>query len=114
MTNCYGRELLLSFASHSRSPQPTGSSSLNEPPGGTFTQNALLTNRVARIFEGPRLNPCGSMVEDLLELLCYEDDYTKIAVVTFRKSNRGGSMGPFLRLRGSWDMNNWKIFNLVL
>ena len=117
MTNLYGRQLLVSFALKSRSPQPTVSSSLTAPPCTIFTQKALLTNQAGKVFVGSNLKPYGSRIEVLLEFRYYEDHYTSHNGFDFPKiSERPIVEGvwAFSSVFGdSWNINDWNTLNLA-
>jgi len=63
MTNVYGKQLSLSFASNAGGPSPVGNPSATTLPNNAFTQYAFPTGWAGRIYVGPNLNPDGSKIE---------------------------------------------------
>ena len=63
MTNVYGKQLSLSFASNAGGPSPVDNPSATTLPDNAFTQYAFPTGWARRIYVGPNLNPDGSKIE---------------------------------------------------
>lgn len=63
MTNVYGKQLSLSFASNAGGPSPVDNPSATTLPDNAFTQYAFPTGWAGRIYVGPNLNPDGSKIE---------------------------------------------------
>ena len=63
ITNVYGTQLSLSFASNAGGPAPVGNPSATVLPDTSPTQYAFPTGWAGRIYVGPNTNPMGSKIE---------------------------------------------------
>ena len=63
ITNVYGTQLSLSFASNAGGPTPVGNPSATVLPDTSPTQYAFPTGWAGRIYVGPNTNPMGSKIE---------------------------------------------------
>ena len=63
ITNVYGSQLSLSFASDVGSPAPVGNPSATILPNASPTQYTFPTGWAGRIYVGPNTNPMGSKIE---------------------------------------------------
>ncbi len=66
ITNVYGTQLSLSFASNAGGPAPVGNPSATILPDTSPTQYTFPTGWAGRIYVGPNTNPMGSKIEGSL------------------------------------------------
>lgn len=63
ITNVYGTQLSVSFASDAGGPPPVGNPSATVLPNASPTQYEFPTGWAGRIYIGPNPNPLGSKIE---------------------------------------------------
>ena len=63
ITNAFGKQLSLSFASNAGGPSPVGNPSATTLSCNALTQYAFPTGWAGRVYVGPNLNPNGSKIE---------------------------------------------------
>ena len=63
ITNVYGSQLSLSFASNAGGPAPVGNPSATTLPNESPTEYTFPTGWAGRIYVGPNTNPMGSKIE---------------------------------------------------
>lgn len=63
ITNAYGTQVSVSFASNAGAPAPVGNSSATVIPNASPTQYMFPSGWAGRIYVGPNTNPMGSKIE---------------------------------------------------
>ena len=81
ITNVYGNQMSLSFASNAGSPAPVGNPSAITLPNESPTEYAFPTGWAGKIYVGPNTNPMGSKIEGSITGppdidISYVDNYT--------------------------------------